>query len=316
MLEQLLGALGDDVDIERIVQLVNILWDDREKIVQTANMIWENRERLASVIEYVSENRDRLDAVANFIQEHRDDLANLIDRLPEILAGAGEGIHAAGEGALFAGRLLTGEDGAGANVFELAAKAALALERTRVELEHIAHMLQNLGHQIESIYIPSVEPKYIEVLGMRVVAGLDIHESSLADDVAERFTQAADRLSAISDQFEDTAIRLRELGQSLVNTGAKMRVIGAQLQRGGETLRVWADGGVTRGRVAGAKALPEPDLKSLRKLEKEIEKEHRSLAREVERIRKQRQKSAGKPSRSRTSRTRSARTRSKAKKRK
>ena len=239
----------DDFDFKKLVEMVDVFWDDREKIAETANMVWENRERLLKAVDYVSEYQDHITDVVGFINENREKLGDLMERLPELLSHTGEGIETAGLSAVRASTLLTGKAAAGSrakaakgddqiiSAYEMTGMAALALERCNLQLEHVAALIQELGDKVDDIRIPSFNPRYTEVMGFNVMTGIDLEETALTDNMADRMRNGADRLSEISDDFSNVSVQFRKLGAMLVHTGDNLSSVGEQLQSSGRTLR-------------------------------------------------------------------------------
>jgi hypothetical protein len=179
----------------------------------------------------------------------------------------------AGASAVRASALLTGGGGKDGSVsaYELTGMAAVALERCNVQLENVAALVQDLGAKLDGIRIPSLTPKYTDVMGLRVMTGVDMSELPLVADAAQHLRSGADRLSDISDDFTDVAQRLSTLGTSLTRTGQNLSKVGEQLQDSGTTLRKVSDKAPSR--TTRAIALPaESAIPEAKRIESEIQR--------------------------------------------
>ncbi|RUA17674.1 MAG: hypothetical protein DSY55_01780 [Clostridia bacterium] len=312
----LVDAFWDDR--EKIVTSTNMVWENRERFIDSLEYVSDNRDRIDDIVDFINKNRhyiieamdfirknshhleevmaflkanrSHLDDVVQFINENREQVTHFVEHLPDILDNAGESIVAAGEGAVRASTWLTGSDpnDDALSAYELTAMAAMALERCNLQLENVAAMLQTLGHQVDDIHIPAIEPRYTEVMGFHVVTGIHITESALADNAADHFTASADRLSDIGDDFSNAAGQLRRLGSSLTQAGDKLTTVGSQLQRSGGVMRSISE------KTAGSRAqiieieAPQLDIKHQQAFEKKMEGEIKALQKEVAKLRKQR----------------------------
>jgi hypothetical protein len=292
MWKQILGDM-DDFDFQKVMEIANLFWDDREKITETVNMVWDNRERLVQTVDYISKYQDHITDVVTYIGENKDRLGELIDRLPELLDKTGVGIETAGMSAERASALLTGDskDDDVISAYEMTGMAAIALQRCNVQLEHVAMLIQELGDKIDGIRIPSVKPQYTDVMGFKVISGIDLEEGALADDVAVRFRSSADRISEISDDFTEVSAQFRKLGTMLVHTGDNLNSVGAQLQHSGQSLRAMTAEKGGRRTVTIELEPAEQPIRSASSVEKEIAK----LQAEAEKVRAARAKETAPP---------------------
>ena len=197
MLDDILEKLGGSAsgfDPRKVVDLVDELWGSRDKIVDAVDFVWENRDQLTKTI--------------GFVQDHADDLLDLMKRLPDLLAGAGQGLAAAGEGAQQASSMLLGDGASG--VRELANEAADALEAARDELADVMGMFAKLEA------VPFMDP---------VVAG-------------------GKKIGSVADDLASVAGRIRGLGSAITDAGADLGNVGDQLLTSGDMLQglLGADG--------------------------------------------------------------------------
>ncbi len=100
--------------------------------------------------------------------------------------------------------------------------------------------MNTLGREIDKIRIPTVQPKFIDVVG-KVVGRLEFGESQLVDDAANRLQQGSARLGQIGNDLQTVASQLRELGKALDQAGKDLNGVGKQLEQGGRTLRSLID---------------------------------------------------------------------------
>lgn len=223
MLNKVIDVL-DDVDFEKVTETVDMIWDDRDKIIGAVDLVWDNRD-------------DIMEAV-NYVLSHRTMLANLFDKLPELLATTGDYIESAGESAVRASQFLTGADGEeGLSVRDLAELAAKALDRCQEELDDVAGFIDRLGESVDGITIPSIEPQFTEVMGFSVISGIELGENNLVDDAGEQLQQGSKRLSEMGKEFVEVAAHLRTLGVTVTHAGGDLNNVGSQLSQSGDMLR-------------------------------------------------------------------------------
>lgn len=244
-------AMFDQLDIERVVEVVDLVWKDREKILNGAELVWENREKLLAVIKFVLEHQEMLLQVLDFVRDQRQRIMEMIDNLPDLLHTTGNLIEAAGASAIQASAFLTGDTSRkeSFSALDLAESAASALERCQTELRDAAQVLDSLGRELDKVRIPQISPKFIEVMGLNVVSGIELGELTLIDNAADRLQSGAERLTTISNDFQMVARQMRKLGAALTDTGNDLNRVGAQLQQGGGTLRSLARSSATKPRI-------------------------------------------------------------------
>ena len=98
-------------------------------------------------------------------------------------------------------------------------------------------MMDRVGSEIDNIWIPSRKPNYMEVLGQKVVSGLDIGENKLMDEVATKLSAGSNNLGNLGDELQDIARSLRELSGVLRDAGGDLVNVGEKLVKSGHTLR-------------------------------------------------------------------------------
>jgi hypothetical protein len=214
-------ALGN-LDVGKAKDTVDALWDDRDKIAQTADLVWDNRDSIQEVIEFFGENKD---AILGIIRE-----------LPDLLASTGNGIAKAGESAIAASGFLMGSDGKDGAVTEITEFAAEALARCVEQLEGAVGVLTKAGTEIDRIALPTIDPQFTEVVGFKVITGLDFGKAPLAEGVSDRMRDGAENLTSIAEDFSVVADQLKKLGTRLNDTGSDLNNVGGLLQETGTTL--------------------------------------------------------------------------------
>ena len=255
---------------------------DLSKVAEVVNKLWEEREQLAQTIEYVTTYQESITNAITYINDNKEHLGELIERLPELLDKTGVGIETAGLSAERASTLLTGDskDDEVISAYEMTGMAAIALERCNVQLEQVALLIQQLGEQLDGVRIPSIKPQFTEVMGFNVLSGIDLEENALSHNVAERFHSSADRISEISTDFSNVSEQFRKLGTMLVHTGDNLHSVGAQLQQSGRSLRVMTPDSATRAITIDLEPVEQP-IPTAKSVEKEIAK----LQAEAEKVR-------------------------------
>ncbi|WP_420630796.1 hypothetical protein [Candidatus Leptofilum sp.] len=185
----------DDIDMKKLVEVVNLVWNNREKFI------------------------------------------DLVENLPTLLDNTGSSIESAGTSAVKASAFLSGDKKGSPSAGEVSKIAATALDRCQDELAEAAKIMASLGKQLDAVRIPSVKPKYIEVLGSRVVSGLEFGEEGILDNAADKLTDGSSRLKQIGVDLRLVSKNLRELGGALTETGKDLNNVGLQLKESGGTLR-------------------------------------------------------------------------------
>ena len=199
--------LIDGLDVGKVKDVVSDLWEDREKIIDSANFVWD----------------------------HKDEIANLVSKLPELLESTGKTMDAAGSSAVKAAGLLTGE-GDGASVGSLAAGAAGALTRAQEQVESAASLLARIGDDVDKLKVPTVEPKFTEVMGFDLVSGIEFGELSLIDEAADKLKDGSGTMTELGKDLANVAEQLRTLGEKVTDAGKDLDEVGSKLSDSGQTL--------------------------------------------------------------------------------
>ena len=227
-----------DFDMDKMMDVVEVMWRNRDRIMSTVDNVWDNWDDIMATVDVVMRNRQAFLSVLEWTRRHSARLVDLADALPDLLHKTGDGIEAAGNSARQAGRFLAGsKDDDATSASELMDLAAHALEQCRVELDKAAELLGVLGDEIDDIRIPRLSPRFVEVMGVRVVSGVDVGEANLMDTAAKRLKGGASRLAKVGVDLETVAGKMRNLGGQLTEAGADLQSVGDQLGGSGELLR-------------------------------------------------------------------------------
>jgi len=189
----------DDFDVEKVVEVVNLVWNNREKFI------------------------------------------DLIENLPKLLQTTGDSIESAGDSAMKASLFLSGDSKGSPSAGKISELAANSLESCLDEISAAAHIMEKIGQELDDIRIPSIRPKYTELMGNKIISGLDIGEEGIMDKAADRLKDGSDRMDNIGKQLKLVAGNLRELGGVLTDTGKDLNNVGVQLKQSGGTLRSLGD---------------------------------------------------------------------------
>lgn len=195
---------------------------DLEKTKDVVDLIWDNKERLGDLFEVLGDNKDSV--------------LRLLGALPALLESVGGGVESAGDGALRAAHVLVGEDAKG-GATALLGQGATALDACREQLADAASLLGKVAEELADIGMPDIDAKYTEVVGLKVIKGLDISTKPVFAGPAERIGAGSTALAGVSGQLEALAGNMRELGDVLAGAGKELAGVGTQLSASGAKLR-------------------------------------------------------------------------------
>ncbi len=193
-------------------------------------------EKTKDVVDLVWDNRDRLGDLLNVLGDNKDTLLKLLGALPALLESVGGGVENAGQGALRAANVLVGEDAKG-GATALLGQGASALDACREQLADAATLLGKVAAELTDIGIPDIDTKYTEVVGLKVISGIDINVKPVFAGPAERITAGSTALTGVSSQLEALAGNMRELSQVMSGAGRELAGVGTQLTESGAKLR-------------------------------------------------------------------------------
>lgn len=197
-------------------------------------------DRVKDVVSAVWDHKDEVAGAVRFVREHGDELVALAAKLPELLAKAAEGLAGAGADARAAAEFLTGEGGKG-GVKALAELAGDALDACRTELAAARGLLDDLGRELDGVPIPSVRPTYSEVLGHKLITGLELADGKLLEEAGKRVKEGAARFDGVGEQLAAVAHQLREIGALVERAGHGLAGTAAKLESGGRSLATLTD---------------------------------------------------------------------------
>ena len=218
-IDDLFEDLGG-LDIGKVGDVVETIWDDKDKIGHVVELVWDNKDRIVPVLDWV--------------KEHGDDLLDLMQKVPEILGKAGNGLADAGESAIGAATWLIGQadDGVG----EVVEIAASALDACWDELEDVGDMLGRLSNQIDGVKLPTFDLQRTEVAGIDLISGIDIGAEEVFDGAADRLRDGVDRVLGVAAGLTTVAEQLREVADRVIDAGGDLDMVGTQLVGSGSTL--------------------------------------------------------------------------------
>lgn len=195
-------------------------------------------DRVKDVVAAVWDHKDEVASAVGFVREHGDDLVRLAGALPALLGSVSEFLTGAADDARSAAGFLTGEGAKGADggVKALAALAGEALDTCRTELASARDLLDKLGDELAAVPIPSVRPTYSEVLGHKLVTGLDLGEGRLLEAASRRLRDGAERFDGVGEELAKVADVLRRIGGLVDDAGQGLASTAAKLERGGKAL--------------------------------------------------------------------------------
>jgi hypothetical protein len=179
-----------------------------------------------------------------FIWKHGDELADLLQKLPPALRTAGDGMTAAGDGALLAGRAMGG--GPGNDAILPLREATAALRQVQQQVRSLSGDVRAVADALDGIRLPVVTPtkqKFnLKVVGLgepELITGLSIGEQPLPilGSLSTRLRSQAARIEDdLAGQLEKTAAHLDRASDALAEAGQKFNQVGDSLKSGGGVL--------------------------------------------------------------------------------
>ena len=119
------------------------------------------------------------------------------------------------------------DDGAVSDITEF---AAAALARCVEQLDNAVGVMNRAGEEIDKVAISTVDPTYTEVVGFKVVTGLDFGTAPLAGGVSDRMREGQATLPRSAEDFGVVADQLKRLGSRNNDTGGDLNRVGGLLQ--------------------------------------------------------------------------------------
>lgn len=164
-----------------------------------------------------------------------DWLLPMLEKLPETMKNAGEGIIAAGDGAINAGKFIKG--GVSPNARETVDLTADIISDCKTLIENAAALINTAGNEIGTVKVPTVTPTYVTLLNVKVVSGLQVGDTRLFGQVADNLKNGADDLESIGTKLHDATSHLHSLSTVLNDTGSDLSIVGMKLKESGNELK-------------------------------------------------------------------------------
>ncbi|MEZ4720080.1 MAG: hypothetical protein R2851_28950 [Caldilineaceae bacterium] len=83
-----------DFDMDKMMDVVEVMWRNRDKIMDTVDNVWDNWDDIMATVDVVMRNRQAFLNVLAWAQRHSARLVDLADALPDLLHKTGDGIEA------------------------------------------------------------------------------------------------------------------------------------------------------------------------------------------------------------------------------
>lgn len=191
---------------------------------------------VGDTVEWVVDNKDALGKAIDFIRDLDDRIPELIRVLPGLLASLGGGLAEAGEQAQRAAVTLLGDDGEG-GARAVLGRGADALSGMTEQLGGAATMLSGVADDVGKVGIPSFEAKYTEVVGFRVISGVEIETSPILKGPAEKLKSGADTVTDVTRNLGSLADDLAQLAAVMGTIGQALDGLGERLGSSGQQIR-------------------------------------------------------------------------------
>lgn len=192
--------------------------------------------QVGEAVDWIVENRDTIGDAVEFVQDIDEHVVELLKKLPELLDSLGSGLADAGEQAQRAAVTLMGDDGKSGARATLDHGAGLLAVITE-QLGKAAAMLADVAEDVGKVGIPSIEPKFTEVLGLKVISGVDIESNSILagpagklKDGAKTVGDVTGNLGELADDLGKIADVLGKVGEALGNLGGRLGDSGGQIK--------------------------------------------------------------------------------------
>lgn len=163
--------------------------------------------------------------------------SNWFESLPRILKDTGNGIEAAGESAIKASYFIKGGGNVPVNACGTIAETAQVIEECYQLVRTAALLIDTSGKEIDKVKIPTVEPTFTTVVGVKVVTGINFGEARLFGTVADGLKNGAADLNNVGTKLQTAASHLRQLKNALNQTGGDLYTAGTFLKEGGQKLK-------------------------------------------------------------------------------
>lgn len=196
--------------------------------------------RVKDVVSAVWDSKDEVAGAVAFVRDHGDEILDLVRKLPEYLSLTSKALTDAAEDVAGAAAFLTGGPGPAGKrtggVLAVTQAAGEALDACRHELSDAKTLLDRVGAEFAKVPIPSVEPKYSEVMGVRIISGLELGDDKLLASASERMGEIASRFDGVGERLAEVAEQLRKLGAAVDKAGDGLAGTATKLEAGGAAL--------------------------------------------------------------------------------
>lgn len=193
-------------------------------------------DKVGDSVEWVLDNREALGDAVDFVRDIDDKVIALVKGLPDALAGLGEGLAEAGKQAHQAAAALLGDDeSSGAHA--VVNHGANLLGGVTEQLNGAVALLSGVADDVGKIGIPSFEPKFSEVLGFKVISGVEMDINPMLTGPAEKLKAGVDTVGGATESLNGLAEDLAKLAGALTSIGRALDGLGDGLEGSGSTIR-------------------------------------------------------------------------------
>lgn len=219
-------------------------------------------DKVGDSVQWVFDNKDALGDAIEFVRDIDDKVLALVKSLPATLAGLGEGLANAGEQAHQAAAALLGSDGE-SGAFAVVDHGANLLGGVTEQLNGAVSLLSGVADDVGKVGIPSIEPRFSEVLGFKVISGVEMDTTPVLSGPAEKLKAGVDSVGSVSENLSGLAEDLAKLAGALTSIGRALDGLGNGLEGSGSTISSLmgapssnGDGGKPPAKKAAAKKAP------------------------------------------------------------
>lgn len=191
---------------------------------------------VGDTVGWVVENKDGLGKAIDFIRDLDDKIPELIKTLPGLLASLGGGLAEAGEQAQRAAVTLLGADGEG-GAKALLSRGSGALTSMTDQLSGAASAIAEVADDVGKVGIPSFEAKYTEVVGFRVISGVEMDTNPILKGPADKLKAGADTVTDVTGNITELAADLAQLAGVMAAIGGALDGLGERLGSSGNQIR-------------------------------------------------------------------------------
>lgn len=191
---------------------------------------------VGDTVGWVVDNKGALGKAVDFVRDLDDKIPELIKTLPGMLASLGGGLAEAGEQAQRAAVTLLGADGGG-GAKELLDRGSGALTAMTSQLSGAAAAITEVADDVAKVGIPSFEAKYTEVVGFRVISGVEMETNPILKGPATKLKSGADTVTEVTGNIAELADDLAKLAGVMAAIGGALDGLGERLGSSGNQIR-------------------------------------------------------------------------------